>query len=270
MLNKNKNKITILVKKVNIEEYKELKSKNVYPLIIETNFLDIFDAKGYYKEGNLYKLKIEFLKEQFWHRTCQNKGFNIDKDVLDFDDSTCFDIFSYLLENESPSKEEGLVLSTESGQEFITMEDLYNKALGIQKEVQEDDKEKVRIYKEVADFRSYDIMRKNGILPLVIVLTEYENRIVSYPFDDLYIKTPINHDGKIVLSLEMRNLKGMIAEGKIELNGIKLEDGKVYKLDEMLGGDYGSLGLFSVGEQKEDIMALTKKLLEPKKFKSNN
>lgn len=270
-----KNKITILVEKVDVDKYRALKKENIYPLIVEKSFLEIFnalDAKGYYKEDNLYKLKIEFLKEQFWRRTCQNKGFDCEKDIIDYNDGMKHEILAYLNESESPSKKDSIVISTDYGKDFITMEELYNRALGIkslkiQKEVQNEDNEKVTIIQEVADFHSYNIMRANQTLPLVIILTEYENRVVSFPFDGLFIKTNLVQDNKIVLTLDLRRLKKMIAEGKIELAGIKLEDGKVHKVDSLFGGDYDSFGSFTIGERKEEIKELTKKLLKPKELK---
>lgn len=269
-------KITVLVEKVDAERYRELKKENVYPLIIETDFLDIFEAKEYYKEGNLYKLKIEFLKERLWRRTCQNKGFTFDKDIIDYNDGTRFDVFAYLLDIESPNKEEGIVLSTELGNNFISMEELYNRALRIENkneeknnEVRKDNKENVVIIPRVANLCEYEIMRGNKSLPLVIVLTELQSRIISLPFDGLYLKTILVHNNRDVFILDLMMLKQMIATGKIELGGIRLEDGKVHKVDSVFGGDYDSWGSFNIGERKEEVMELTKKLLEPKEFKTS-
>lgn len=271
-------KITILVDKVDVGRYRELKRENIYPLIVEADFLDIFDAKEYYKEGNLYKLKIECLKERLWRRTCQNKDFVFDKDIIDYNDGTRFDVFAYLLDIESPNKEEGVVLSTELGKNFISMEELYNRALGIDKEneeknseVRKDNKENVIIVPRVANLGEYEIMRGNNSLPLVIVLTELQSRIISLPFDGLYIKTNLVHNNRSVFTLDLMAVKKMIIEGKIELKGIKLEDGEIYKVDNIFGGDYDSLGSFNIGKRKEEVMELTKKLLESKELpKSNN
>lgn len=269
-------KITILVKKVNKDEYKDLMSMDIYPLVVETDFLDIFEAKPYYKDGNLFKLKIEFLKEQFWKRTCQNKGFDYDKDKLNYNNGTEFDILTPVEAYERKDNQEGIIVSNSLGETFISMEELYNRALGIENrnevnnnEVRKDSKENVTIIPRIANLYEYEIMRGNEALPLVIVLTELQSRIISLPFDGFYIKTNLIHNNRSVFTLDLMMLKQMLAEGKIELEGIILEDGKIHKVDYMFGGDYDSFGSFIVGERKEEVMELTKKLLEPKEFKSS-
>ncbi len=264
------NKITVLVEKVNYEKFRELRKENIYPLIVETNFLDIFESKEYLKDGNLYKLKIQYLKSHCWKRTCKNKGFNYEKDVLAYNDGTKFNVLTPVEAFERQDNQEGIIVSNDLGESFISMESLYNKALGMKKEVQEDDKEKVTVYKEVADFHSYQIMKSNSILPLVVVLTDFESQVVKFPFDGLYIKANLDYDKRDVLTLDLRILKKLTSESKIELEGIKLDDGVIHKIDNMFGGDYDSLRTFSIDGQKEEIMRLTKKLLEPKEFKSSN
>ncbi len=264
------NKITVLVEKVNYDKFRELRKENIYPLIVETNFLDIFESKEYLKDGNLYKLKIQYLKSHCWKRTCKNKGFNYEKDVLAYNDGTKFNILTPVEAFERQDKQEGIIVSNDLGESFISMEELYDKALGMKKEIQEDDKEKATIYKEVADFRTYQIMKSNSVLPLVVVLTDFESQVVKFPFDGIYIKTNLDYDKRIVLTLDLRILKKLISESKIELEGIKLDDGVVYKIDSMFGGDYDSFGTFTIGDKKEEILTLSKKLLEPKEFKTSN
>lgn len=269
-------KITILVKKVNKDEYKDLMSMDIYPLVVETDFLDIFEAKPYYKDGNLYKLKIQFLKSHCWKRTCQNKGFDYDKDKLNYNNGTEFDILTPVEAYERKDNQEGIIVSNSLGETFISMDELYNRALGIENrnevnnnEVRKDNKENVTIIPRIANLYEYEIMRGNKALPLVIVLTELQSRIISLPFDGLYIKTNLIHNNRSVFTLDLMMLKQMLAEDKIELEGIILEDGKIHKVDYMFGGDYDSFGSFIVGERKEEVMELTKKLLEPKEFKSS-
>lgn len=269
-------KITVLVEKVNVERYRELKREGIYPLIVETDFLDIFEAKEYYKESNLYKLKIEFLKEHCWRRTCKNKGIDYEKDVLEFADNSKCDILKPVEALETESKEDGIVVKSPIGENFISMEKLYNRALGMENkneeknnEVRKDNKENIIIVSRVANLDEYEIMRGNKSLPLVIVLTELQSRIISIPFDGLYIKTNLVHNNRSVFTLDLMMLKQMIATGKIDLEGIRLEDGKVHKIDNLFGGDYDSLGSFAVGERKEEVMELTKKLLEPKEIKAS-
>lgn len=269
-------KITILVKKVNKDEYKDLMSMDIYPLVVETDFLDIFEAKPYYKDGNLYKLKIQFLKSHCWKRTCQNKGFDYDKDKLNYNNGTEFDILTPVEAYERKDNQEGIIVSNSLGETFISMEELYNRALGIENrnevnnnEVRKDSKENVTIIPRIANLYEYEIMRGNKALPLVIVLTELQSRIISLPFDGLYIKTNLIHNNRSVFTLDLMMLKQMLAEDKIKLEGIILEDGKIHKVDYMFGGDYDSFESFIVGERKEEVMELTKKLLEPKEFKSS-
>lgn len=269
-------RITVLVDKVNYEEFKDLKSKNIYPLIVETDFLDIFESKEYYKEGNLYKLKIQYLKSHCWKRTCQNKGFDYEKDILDYNDGNKFDILTPIEAYENKDNQEGIIVSNSLGEAFVSMEELCNRALEIENkneeknnEVRKDNKENVIIVSRVADLHDYEIMRGNKALPLVIVLTELQMRIISLPFDGLYIKTTLVHNNRDVFILDLMILKQMIATGKIELEGIRLEDGKVHKVDSVFGGDYASWGSFNIGERKEEVMELTKKLLEPKEFKTS-
>lgn len=257
-------KITVLVEKVDVERYRELKREGIYPLIVETDFLDIFEAKPYYKDGNLYKLKIEFLKERLWKRTCQNKDFIFDNDIMELNDRTRFNVFAYLLDIESPNKEEGVVLSTELGNDFVSMEELYNRALGINSDISFKEAEDVTIVTRVASLTEYENMKKNNTLPLVIVLTEFQSRVISLPFDGLYIKTSLDKDNKEVFVLELRMLKKKINEESMRLVGIKFKNGEVHKVDNMYGGDYNSLGSFTVGNRKEEVAELIKKLLENK------
>ena len=115
------NKITVLVEKVNYEKFRELRKENIYPLIVETNFLDIFESKEYLKDGNLYKLKIQYLKSHCWKRTCKNKGFNYEKDVLAYNDGTKFNVLTPVEAFERQDNQEGIIVSNDLGESFISM-----------------------------------------------------------------------------------------------------------------------------------------------------
>lgn len=256
-------RITLLVKKADFETYRTLKDKNIYPLVVETDN-NAFDDNAYCKDGNLYKLKIQFLKSHYWTRARQNKSFA--KDILEFENGNKFIILNPVEAFETENNKDGFVVDTPLVEDtFLSLENLlYHIGIGIKKENVEQSREKVRIYSEVADFHSYEIMRLNKTLPMVVILTEYEAKMASVLFDGLYTKSNTTPDGKSIMTLNLSLLNKMIIEGKIELEGIKFENGEVHKVDKIFGRDYGSLETLSVVEKEIDGIKYVKKFLENK------
>lgn len=265
------NKIIVLVDKVDFETYKNLKKDNIYPLVVEADGFDMYNDEAYKKDENIYTLKIQFLKSHYWRRANQAKGISFEKDIIKVQsDGTIFEIINPIEAAETEYNQDGFIVNYPlSAQAFISLNCLIE-WIGIRNKNDWEIKEGETIYSEIADFHSYEIMRSNKVLPIAVVLTEFQSKLVSIPFDGLYNKANIAY-GKCIMTLDLTLLNKMVIDGRIKLKGIKLEDGNVYKINRILAPDSdNSLGTLSLEEQELDIMRYTKKLLEPKEFKSSS
>ncbi|MGM9834761.1 MAG: hypothetical protein ACI31M_03180 [Bacilli bacterium] len=261
---KEKNNI-ILIQKVDYKSYVELIKSNILPLVIESH--EDLDIEGYAKQPDtdLYILKIQYLK---WLQFSKLKDdiLRLEKTSLLYANGLSINVIRAVEEFEVAQKEEGFLLKTIVGTSFVSLKELTFQAL--KKKLPASEKkevEKVKITSQAATPREYSVLRENHFLPFIVVLTEFEYRVMAKPFDRLYTKLRTDSDGKIIMVIDPFHLQNLVNKKELELDGIELLSGENRSIDEIYGGDLeNNLGGFYINKDEYlSVEDYSKKILNP-------
>lgn len=264
----------ILVQKVDYQSYKELEKSNILPLVIDAKGSDLSPTKEYAKldeESNLYVLKIQYLKWHNFELLRQSEESIPERDSLLFADGNSVDIIRPVEKFECEAKEEGFLTQSIVGSTFISKKELIAKALGEKKEDRKiqtgKEAEKVTITSQIVSTHDYSMIREHHFLPFLVVLTDFEYRVMAKPFEGLYSKLRTNEDGKVIMVINPSCLQTQVDRKNIELNGIELLNKETVSingiwcgnLEEDLGGFYIHEDEYlSVEEYSSNIMETNK------------